>query len=319
MTISFLISQPITSSNATTNNFNTQNTFSISAFQESASDGTMNQTFSNFSAEALISESDLIGIPNEPQSSRSNCTQAAQSGKQTHNRTQMFSDFSAESLINSSDLGSGLSYAIDNLISRSDNNDNSIAMVSVNPNLLHTATSSMILPDSANQPMYSTSMPVTPMLKTSVYPHSTAMPVTPIPKNHSLTSTVDYTNTTSTDQTSFGAINLTSYSKYGFPNPQKQQKDIFSYKPNGTVTLSYPTNSVTTSPTFLKHSVDSITASQHNSTSSTGAFAFNSPTCPTFNSLYFDQINTQQFTVGANSYSNNLNKNYQGPTMGSFA
>lgn len=313
--------QPITCNNATSNNFNTQNTFTISAFQESPNDGNINQTFSNFSAEALISESDLIGISNEAQSSRSNCTQAAQSGKQTHNRTQMFSDFSAESLINSSDLGSGLSYAIDNLISRSDNNDNSIAMASVNPNLLHTATSS-ILPDNMNQSMYSTSIPVTPMLMTSVYPHSTA---TPILRNHSLTSTVDYQNTTNTTSTDYGTMNLTSFSKYGFSSPQKQQKDIFSYKPNGTVSLTYPTSPVTTSPTFLKHSVDSITASQHNSvTSTTGAFAFNSPltntvACPNFNSLYFDQINPQQFPVGGNSYSNNLNKNFQGPTMGSFA
>ncbi|XP_031558966.1 basic helix-loop-helix domain-containing protein USF3-like [Actinia tenebrosa] len=319
--------QPITCSNAATHNFNNQNTFSISAFQESANDGTINQTFSNFSAEALISESDLIGISNEPQSSRSNCTQGAQSGKHTHTRTQMFSDFSAESLINSSDLGSGLSYAIDNLISRSDNNDNSIAMVSVNPNLLHTATSSMILPDKMNQSMYSTSIPVTPMLQTSVYPHSTAMPVTPILKNHSLTSNMDYQNTintTSTDLTSYGTMNMTSFSKYGFSSPQKQQKDIFSYKPNGTVTLTYPTSSVTTSPTFLKHSVDSITASQHNSTSTTGAVAFNSPltnnvVCPTFNSLFFDQISPQQFPIGGNSHSNNLNKTFQGPTMGSFA
>ena len=53
-----------------------------------------------------------------------------------------YSDFSAESLIGSSN--SSLSYVIDSLISsRSDGNYNSTAMVSVNPNLLHSVKSNV--------------------------------------------------------------------------------------------------------------------------------------------------------------------------------
>ena len=62
-----------------------------------------------------------------------------------------YSDFSAESLIDSSDLNSSLSYAIDNLILlRSDGNYNSTAMVSVNPNLLHSVKSNITHDASTN-------------------------------------------------------------------------------------------------------------------------------------------------------------------------
>ena len=95
------------------------------------SDQNQTQGFSNYSAETLIGGNDLMGDSVIPQDT------------QLHSRPSRttYSDFSAESLIGSSDLNSGLSYAIDNLVnlisSRSDANYNSTAMVSVNPNLLH--------------------------------------------------------------------------------------------------------------------------------------------------------------------------------------
>ncbi|KAK3699404.1 hypothetical protein QZH41_018574, partial [Actinostola sp. cb2023] len=292
--------QPISCANASNNTFTPQNTLNISAFQDTSGDGSINQSFSNFSTEALISETDLIGISSDVQSSRSNFTQGAQNGKTAPNRTQMFSDFSAESLINSSDLGSGLSYAIDNLISRSDNSDNSIAMTSVNPNLLHSTTSNL-LQDNMNHSMFT---------------HSTAVPVV---NNFSLSVNNDFQNASNTNSDS---VNL-AFSKYGFTSPQKQPKEIFAYKPNGAVTYS----AMTTSPTYLKHSVDSITASQHNAVSSGGAVfgstLGNALAAPSFNTLYsLEQVNPQQYQVGGNPFtlSSNLNRtSFQGPTMGSFA
>ena len=86
------------------------------------------QSFSNYLAKALIGGNKLIGD--------SVITQESQL-KSRPSRTT-YSDFSAKSLIDSSDLNSSLSFAINNLISsRSGGNYNSTAMVSVNPNLLH--------------------------------------------------------------------------------------------------------------------------------------------------------------------------------------
>ena len=86
------------------------------------------QSFSNYLAKALIGGNKLIGD--------SVITQESQL-KSRPSRTA-YSDFSAKSLIDSSDLNSSLSFSINNLISsRSGGNYNSTAMVSVNPNLLH--------------------------------------------------------------------------------------------------------------------------------------------------------------------------------------
>ena len=86
------------------------------------------QSFSNYLAKALIGGNKLIGD--------SVITQESQL-KSRPSRTT-YSDFSAKSLIDSSDLNSSVSFAINNLISsRSGGNYNSTAMVSVNPNLLH--------------------------------------------------------------------------------------------------------------------------------------------------------------------------------------
>lgn len=288
--------QPISCATASSTTFSSHNSLNIPSFQDNPAEGSINHTFSNFSAEALISETDLIGISSDNQSTRSNFTQGTQSVKSAPSRTQMFSDFSAESLINSSDLGSGLSYAIDNLISRSDNSENSIAMATVNPNLLHSSTSNLI-PDTLGHP---------------VFTHNTSGPLV---KNY-----CDFQNTSNT------TTDNQSFTKYGFTSPQKQPKEIFSFKPNGA--LSY--SSMTTSPTYLKHSVDSITASQHNVVSS-GSGVFGSPSIggntlagPSFNSLFsLDQINSQQYQVGGNPFaplSSSLTRtSYQGPTMGSFA
>lgn len=290
-----LVSSLQTMSCTTANNaFTPQSTLTMTSFQDNPADGN-NPTFSNFSAEALISETDFMGIANDNQSSRLNFAQGTQSVKSTPGRTQMFSDFSAESLINTSDLGSGLSYAIDNLISRSDNNDNNIAMTTVNPNLLHSNTSN-ILQDNIGH---------------SLFTHSTS-----VPKNFSLSTNTDFQNAT-TDSTN---INFTKYN--GFTSPQKQSKDIFSFKPNSTL----PFASSTSSPTYLKHSVDSITASQYNTTGSSAAGIFgssigaNTLTAPSFNSLF--SLDQQQFQSTGNPFSvpNNLTRtSYQGPTMGSYA
>lgn len=274
------------------NTFTPQSTLTMTSFQDNPADGNINQTFSNFSAEALISETDIIGISNDAQTSRSNFTQGNHIVKSTPSRTQMFSDFSAESLINSSDLGSGLSYAIDNLISRSDN-DNNIAMATVNPNLLHSTTSN--LQDNMNHSMFT---------------HNSS-----VPKNFSMSGNTEFQNPNTTTET----INL-NFAKYGgFTSPQKQPKDMFSFKPNSTGTFS----TLTTSPTYLKHSVDSITASQYNVVSSGGGVFGSTLAAPSFNSLFsLDQINPQQYQVGGNPFtltSNITRPSYQGSTMGSYA
>ena len=102
------------------------------------------QRFSNYSAEALIGGNELMGD--------SVMTQESQLQQRPSRKT--YSDFSAESLIGSSDLNSSLSYAIDNLISsRSDANYNSTAMMSVNPNLLHSVKSNVSHDGSTNSPL----------------------------------------------------------------------------------------------------------------------------------------------------------------------
>ena len=63
-------------------------------------------------------------------------------------------DFSVDSLIRSIDLNSILSYSIDNLIlSRSETNYNSPAMMSVDSDLLHSVISNVSYDASTNNPL----------------------------------------------------------------------------------------------------------------------------------------------------------------------
>ena len=90
------------------------------------------QRFLNYSAEALIGGNVVMGDSVE------------ESQLQSRPCRTTYSDFSAESLIGSGDFNSSLPYTIDNLISLcSDGNYNSTAMVSVNPNLLHSVKSNV--------------------------------------------------------------------------------------------------------------------------------------------------------------------------------
>ncbi|XP_032236941.2 mucin-5AC isoform X2 [Nematostella vectensis] len=267
------------------------NSFSIPSFQDTV-DTSSHQGTSNFSAEALIG-SDLM-LSSESSANQSSCSQSNQSSKPA--RTQMFSDFSAESLINSTDLGSGLSYAIDNLMARSDSGYNTSAMVTVNPNLIH------------NVPTNNSQEGVGALRGLQ---GATA-------------DTSDQRNPANMECSSsyLGMTTQSSYTAFSFN--QKQQKEPYAYKPNGSVVYSGRSSSSSTSPTYLKHSVDSITSSFYGAMSSAPAGLVGTPhnnAAPVapYTGLYSDQLNGQQPNGNNIFIANGHNRSFHGSTMGSYA
>ena len=196
------------------------------------------QSFSNYSAEALIGGNELMG----------DSVMTQESQLQTRPSRTTYSDFSAESLIGSSDLNSSLSYAIDNLISsRSDANYNSTAMVSVNPNLLHSVKSN-VSHDASNNPLRAlAAMPDLVEQKATAPSSQSAM----------LFSAPTANSAYRMSPPNSAASQFT----FVTPNSVRRQTDGVTQQ-QGTGQVVNSTNNVSVSSTsFLKHSVDSITSS----------------------------------------------------------
>jgi len=196
------------------------------------------QSFSNYSAEALIGGNELMG----------DSVMTQESQLQTRPSRTTYSDFSAESLIGSSDLNSSLSYAIDNLISsRSDANYNSTAMVSVNPNLLHSVKSN-VGHDASNNPLRAlAAMPDLVEQKATAPSSQSAMLFSGPAANSPYRM--------SPPNSSASQFTFVSH------NSIRRQTDGVTQQ-QGTGQVVNSTNNVSvSSSSFLKHSVDSITSS----------------------------------------------------------
>lgn len=196
------------------------------------------QSFSNYSAEALIGGNELMA----------DSVMSQDSQLQTRPSRTTYSDFSAESLIGSSDLNSSLSYAIDNLISsRSDANYNSTAMVSVNPNLLHSVKSNVSHDTSANPLRALAAMP-------DLVEQKAAMP-----NSHS---TAHYNSSVSNNTYRMSPPNSAASQFTFVSNTSSRKQTDGTMQQQGVGQSANSTNNVSVpSTSFLKHSVDSITSS----------------------------------------------------------
>ena len=272
------------------------------------SSGQSHQGFSHYSAGSLIGGNDLLG-----DSGAQVITQETQ--KQSRPSRTTYSDFSAESLIGSSDLNSGLSYAIDNLISsRPDPSYNSAAMVSVNPNLLHSVKSGVAQEAASNPLRALAAMP-------EMMDHKAVMPSSTNPSTLLGTTTISSCSLglspPSSNTVSFSFISAT-------PN-NRQLKDS---TPQHTGPSSFSNTNTTTnsaaSSSFLKHSVDSITSSFY-TVGSLGA-SFSAGTNPATttassfhgNSFGMDSLPSQYPLALGNPFSPTKSFLGQSPTMGSF-
>lgn len=197
------------------------------------------QSFSNYSAEALIGGNELI----------EDSVIAQDSQIQSRPSRTTYSDFSAESLIGSSDLNSSLSYAIDNLISsRSDANYNSTAMVSVNPNLLHSVKSN-VSHDAGQNPLRALAALPDLVEQKSSMPSSQPMVLF---NNCNISNNMYSASSATSAPTQFTFVN-SNINRRTREGTTEQQ---------GILPTVNSTNSVSvTSASFLKHSVDSITSS----------------------------------------------------------
>ena len=216
------------------------------------------QSFSNYSAEALIGGNELIG----------DSVMTQESQLQSRPSRTTYSDFSAESLIGSSDLNTSLSYAIDNLISsRSDGNYNSTAMVSVNPNLLHSVKSNVSHDASANNPLHAlAAMPDLVEQKATAPSSQSAM----------LFSGPTANSTYRMSPTNSAASQFTFVTQ----NSSRRQTDGVTQQ-QGTGQAVNSTNSVSVpSTSFLKHSVDSITSSFYAVSNAGSSFSLGSNSAP---------------------------------------
>ena len=224
------------------NNPNQQSTLTMTvapAIHSTPNEQGHTQSFSNYSAEALIGGNELMG--------ESVMTQDSQ--LQTRPSRTTYSDFSAESLIGSSDLNSSLSYAIDNLISsRSDANYNSTAMVSVNPNLLHSVKSNVSHDASANNPLRALAAMPDLVEQKATMPNSQ--------------STALYSGTVSNSAYRMSPPNSAASQFTFVSNSSTRKQTDGAMQQQGVGQSANSTNNVSaSSSSFLKHSVDSITSS----------------------------------------------------------
>ena len=258
------------------------------------------QSFSNYSAEALIGGNELMGD--------SVMTQESQL-QQRPSRTT-YSDFSAESLIGSSDLNSSLSYAIDNLISsRSDANYNSTAMMSVNPNLLHSVKSNVSHDANTNNPLHAlAAMPDLVEQKTTAPNSQSAMLFSGPTANSAYRMSPP---NSAASQFTFVTHNSTRRQTDGATQQQATGQAVTS-----TNNVSVPSTS------FLKHSVDSITSSFY-AVSNAGSLGSNSAPGITFqgqSSFGLEPFSSSQLSFGSvtNPFSPTRSFFNHGSTMGSF-
>ena len=232
------------------------------------------QSFSNYSAEALIGGSELIGDI------------AQESQIQSRPSRTTYSDFSAESLIGSSDLNSTLSYAIDNLISsRSDANYNSTAMVSVNPNLLHSVKANMAQ---------------------DVGPNSILANVSDLAEQKSAATSTQPTGTfVSNISNSAYGVSVVNSAPVQFTITSSSDSRRTREGSSNQQGIIPAVNSVSaTSTSFLKHSVDSITSSFYAASNASSGFSLG-PITTTVNSFQpqssfgMDTLPASQLSFGA--------------------
>ena len=210
------------------------------------------QSFSNYSAEALIGDS-VVTQESQLQSRPSRTT---------------YSDFSAEPLIGSSDLNLGLSYAIDNLISwRSDGNYNSTAMVSVNPNLLHSVKSNVSHDPSTNNPLRALAAMPDLVEQKATAPSSQ--------------SALLFSGTTANSAYRISPPNsaASQFTLVTHNSSRRQTDSVTQHQGTGQAVNS--TNSVSVPSTnFLKHSVDSVTSSFYAVSNAGSSFSLGSNSAP---------------------------------------
>lgn len=291
----------ITTNSVSDNNTSQQNSLTVvpvSSLHSSPSDQGHAQSFSNYSAEALIGGSEIMGesvIAHENQTQPSRTT---------------YSDFSAESLIGSNDLNSSLSYAIDNLISsRSDANYNSTAMVSVNPNLLHSVKSNI-----------SQDMVTNPLRALAALPELVEQKSS-IPSSQP---TLLYSGTMSNSTYGLSPSNCAPTPLPLQSNSTSRQRD--STMPHqGVAQTGNSSNSSVSSTSFLKHSVDSITSSFYAVSTAGSSFSVGSITnsgisFQTQGSFGVEPLSGGQLSFGslANPFSPTRPLFNHSSTMGSF-
>lgn len=230
----------ITTTSVSENNISQQNVLTMvpsSSMHSTPNEQGHTQNFSNYSAEALIGGNEIMG--------ESVITQETQ--MQTRPSRTTYSDFSAESLIGSNDLNSSLSYAIDNLISsRSDANYNSTAMVSVNPNLLHSVKANVSHDTGAN-----------PLRALAALPELVEQKST-IPSSQP---TAPFSGTISNSTYGVSPSNCAPLQFTLSSNPNRRQRDNITQQQGVGQTVNSSNNVSVSSSSFLKHSVDSITSS----------------------------------------------------------
>lgn len=221
-----------------------------SSMHSTPNDQTHSQGFSNYSAETLIGGNDLM----------SDSVMSQESQLQTRPSRTTYSDFSAESLIGSSDLNSGLSYAIDNLISsRSDANYNSTTMVSVNPNLLHSVKANVGQETGANHLRTMANMADLGEQKTTL---CSSQP------------TVMFNNPMS--NSSYGMAPTNSTPQFTYVHNSSQRRLTDTVTPQHQTVNATNNVSVASSTSFLKHSVDSITSSLYAVSNAGSSFSLGS-------------------------------------------
>lgn len=261
------------------------------------------QSFSNYSAEALIGGNELMG----------DSVMTQESQLQTRPSRTTYSDFSAESLIGSSDLNSSLSYAIDNLISsRSDANYNSTAMVSVNPNLLHSVKSNVSHDASTNNPLRALAAMPDLVEQKATAPSSQSAMLFSGPTGNSAYRMSPPNSAAS--QFTFVTHNSTRRQTDGVTPQQGTGQAV-----NSTNNVSVPSTS------FLKHSVDSITSSFYAVSNAGSSFSLGSNSAPgiAFQGqapFGLEPFSSSQLSFGSmtNPFSPTRSFFNHGSTMGSF-
>ena len=261
------------------------------------------QSFSNYSAEALIGGNELMG----------DSVMTQESQLQSRPSRTTYSDFSAESLIGSSDLNSSLSYAIDNLISsRSDANYNSTAMVSVNPNLLHSVKSNATHDASTNNPLRAlAAMPDLVEQKATAPSSQSSMLFSGPTPNGAYRMSPPHS---AASQFTFVTHNSTRRQTDGITQQQGTAQAV-----NSTNNVSVPSTS------FLKHSVDSITSSFYAVSNAGSSLSLGSNSTPGSafqgqGSFGLEPFSSSQLSFGSmtNPFSPTRSFFNHGSTMGSF-
>jgi len=238
--IPHITTTPVSEGNANQNQLNSLTVAVAPTMYSTPNEQSHSQSFSNYSAEALIGSSELLG----------ESVIAQETQMQPRPSRTTYSDFSAESLIGSNGLNTSLSYAIDNLISsRSDGNYNSTAMVSVNPNLLHPVKSNVSHDAGANPLQALAALPEMVEQKSSV-PSSQPTIVLlsgAVPKS------------------TYGVLPLnsapTQFTFVNNVNANRGQRDSVTQQQVVSQSVNSTSNVSVSSASFLKHSVDSITSS----------------------------------------------------------